>query len=59
MIDKTVLGNCKKGVQIVNVARGGIIDDTAVYEALESGQCGGLAVDVFIEVYLISLLNQH
>lgn len=49
MIDKTVLGKCKKGVQFVNVARGGIIDDDAIFEALESGQCGGLAVDVYVE----------
>lgn len=49
MIDKTVLGKCKKGVRFVNVARGGIIDEEAILEALESDQCGGLAVDVYIE----------
>lgn len=40
---------CKKGVRVVNVARGGIIDEDALVQALESGQCGGAALDVFVE----------
>lgn len=43
------MGKCKKGVKIVNVARGGVIDETAILAALESGQCGGAAFDVFEE----------
>ncbi len=39
----------KDGVVIVNCARGGIIDEEAAYEALESGKLGGLALDVFEE----------
>jgi len=49
MVNKTVFEKCKKGVRIVNVARGGIIDEEAIYEALENGQCGGLGVDVYVE----------
>uniref|UniRef100_T1GDG4 D-isomer specific 2-hydroxyacid dehydrogenase NAD-binding domain-containing protein n=1 Tax=Megaselia scalaris TaxID=36166 RepID=T1GDG4_MEGSC len=49
LISTETLGNCKKGVKVVNVARGGIIDEAAVLAALESGQCGGAAFDVFPE----------
>jgi D-3-phosphoglycerate dehydrogenase len=39
------LGKCIKGVKVINVARGGVIDEVAIYEALESGRCGGAAFD--------------
>lgn len=38
---------CKKGVRIINCARGGIIDETAVLMALNSGHVGGCSLDVF------------
>jgi D-3-phosphoglycerate dehydrogenase / 2-oxoglutarate reductase len=39
----------KKGVRIINCARGGIVDETALYEALKSGKVAGAALDVFVE----------
>lgn len=38
---------CKKGVYVVNCARGGIIDEASLLRALESGQCGGAGLDVY------------
>ncbi|CAH3168244.1 unnamed protein product [Porites evermanni] len=38
---------CKKGVYVVNCARGGIIDEASLLRSLESGQCGGAALDVY------------
>lgn len=46
--DKT-FAKCKRGVKVVNCARGGIIDEAALFRALESGQCGGAGLDVFVE----------
>lgn len=37
----------KDGVQIINCARGGIIDEDALYEAIVSGKVAGAALDVF------------
>ncbi len=48
MNDK-VFSECKKGIRVINVARGGIIDEGALLRALENGQCGGAGLDVFTE----------
>jgi len=37
----------KDGVRLVNVARGGIIDDDAMVAAIKSGKCAGAALDVY------------
>ena len=42
-----VLLEMKKGVMLVNAARGGIIDEAALLAALESGQVAGAALDVY------------
>lgn len=49
LISATTLAKCRKGVRVVNVARGGIVDEAALLDALESGHCGGAAVDVYPE----------
>ncbi|KAK4532546.1 hypothetical protein CCYA_CCYA12G3403 [Cyanidiococcus yangmingshanensis] len=49
MIDRNTLSKCKDGVRILNVARGGIIDEDALLEALESGKVAGAALDVFVQ----------
>lgn len=47
LINKNTLNRMKKGVKIVNCARGGIIDEAALKEAIESGQVSSAAIDVF------------
>ena len=47
MISKAELAQMKPGARILNVARGGTIDEEALLEALESGHLAGAAVDVF------------
>jgi D-3-phosphoglycerate dehydrogenase len=39
----------KKGVRIINCARGGLVDEQALRQALDSGQVAGAAFDVFVE----------
>jgi D-3-phosphoglycerate dehydrogenase len=41
------LAKCKKGLKIINTARGELIDEPALVEAIKSGQIGGAALDVY------------
>ncbi|MGC8464861.1 MAG: phosphoglycerate dehydrogenase [Acidimicrobiales bacterium] len=47
LIDKELLAKAKPGLRIINAARGGIVDEAALYDALVSGQLGGASLDVF------------
>ena len=47
MISTAELAQMKPGARVLNVARGGTIDEAALLEALESGHLGGAGIDVF------------
>jgi D-3-phosphoglycerate dehydrogenase len=47
LINAERLGQMRRGAWLINCARGGIIDEAALYEALESGQIGAAALDVW------------
>jgi D-3-phosphoglycerate dehydrogenase len=47
LIGKTNIQKMKKGVKIINCARGGIINEADLLEGLNSGQVGGAALDVY------------
>ncbi|XP_063480799.1 D-3-phosphoglycerate dehydrogenase isoform X1 [Symphalangus syndactylus] len=49
LLNDNTFAQCKKGVRVVNCARGGIVDEGALLRALQSGQCAGAALDVFTE----------
>lgn len=47
IVDKAFFDKAKPTLQIINVARGGIIDEDALIEALDANQIQGAAIDVF------------
>ena len=49
ILDAKALAAAKKGVRIVNCARGGLVDEVALRAALDSGHIAGAAFDVFTE----------
>jgi D-3-phosphoglycerate dehydrogenase / 2-oxoglutarate reductase len=46
-LDAAAFAQMRDGVRVLNVARGGLIDDAALQDALDSGKVGGAALDVF------------
>jgi D-3-phosphoglycerate dehydrogenase / 2-oxoglutarate reductase len=49
IIDAKALATTRKGVRIINCARGGLVDEAALRAALDSGHVAGAAFDVFVE----------
>ncbi len=47
LVNAELLAKAKPGIRIINVGRGGIIDEPALADAIRSGQVGGAAIDVF------------
>ena len=47
LVDKDAFGRMKKGVRILNVARGGVIEEMALLAAIQDGTVAGAALDVF------------
>src|SRR5581483_4521780 len=49
IVDASAFAKMKKGVRIINCARGGLVDERALREALDAGHVAGAAFDVFSE----------
>ncbi|MFT4691268.1 MAG: D-3-phosphoglycerate dehydrogenase [Limisphaerales bacterium] len=47
MINGAAFAQMKKGIRVLNCARGGIVDENALIEAIENGQCAGAGLDVY------------
>lgn len=49
LIDAAAVASMKPGAILINTARGGIVDEAAVIDALRTGRLGGVALDVFAD----------
>lgn len=47
LVGKDLLAKAKRGMRIVNASRGGVLDEEALAQGIETGQVGGAALDVF------------
>jgi D-3-phosphoglycerate dehydrogenase / 2-oxoglutarate reductase len=47
LLNRETLKQCKRGVRIVNCARGGIVDEAALLESIDAGHIAAAALDVF------------
>ena len=53
LINRKTLAQCKRGVVLINTARGALVDSQALLEAMESGQVGGAGLDVLEDERLL------
>ncbi|MBU0533332.1 MAG: phosphoglycerate dehydrogenase [Candidatus Omnitrophica bacterium] len=53
LIGEDALNKMKKNVRIINCARGGVVDEDALYKALKEGKIAGAALDVFAQEPLL------
>jgi D-3-phosphoglycerate dehydrogenase len=49
LIDREALAKMKQGAHIINCARGGLVDEQALYDAITAGSIAGAALEVFVE----------
>ena len=49
IINAQAIAKMKDGVRLINCARGGLVDEKALYDGLKSGKLAGAAFDVFVE----------
>ena len=59
LVNASTLAKCRKGVRIVNCARGGIINEDDLLKAIQSGQCAGAGLDVFEQVRILVQLTHR
>ncbi|XHO77626.1 (S)-sulfolactate dehydrogenase (plasmid) [Burkholderia gladioli] len=59
LLNAATLARCKKGVIVINTARGGLIDEPALLSAIQSGQVGMAGLDSFaIEPFVVPHIFQ-
>ncbi|GAA4362807.1 phosphoglycerate dehydrogenase [Paeniglutamicibacter cryotolerans] len=49
MLGKAAFSKMKNSAYVINVARGGLVDEADLYEALKTGQIAGAGIDVFVK----------
>jgi len=49
VIGRAAFARMKQGVRIINCARGGLVDESALYDAIKAGTVAGAALDVFVK----------
>ncbi|MDX2043215.1 MAG: phosphoglycerate dehydrogenase [Acidobacteriota bacterium] len=49
IVGESAFAKMKDGVRVINCARGGLVDETALFNAIKSGKVAGAALDVFVK----------